>query len=195
MFATELEVEYHFAPILDLASTDAATYAGNPALKLPILVTEGGTWFGSVNICRELARRAHAPQRVVWPEDHRDPRGSNALEITLQGMATEVTIVMQRLAGAPEASLTKLRHSMEQSVAWLDANIDDVLTALPAERALSILELALFCFATHLQFRQLLSLDAFPRLGAFCERYGQRPAALCTAYRFDPTAAEATSAR
>ena len=57
IFAHELEVAYEFQPVLDLTSVNRADYADNPTLRVPILRTEAGTWFGALNICRALARR------------------------------------------------------------------------------------------------------------------------------------------
>jgi hypothetical protein len=58
---------------------------------------------------------------------------------------------------------------------------------LPGDRALSFVETALFCTVTHFPFRQAtgLAIDGYARLGAFCERFGQRDAAKQTEYRFD----------
>jgi glutathione S-transferase len=102
MFARELGVAHAFRPIGDLLSFDATEYAGNPALKLPILEGPGGTRFGTLNICRELSRRAASQLRIVWPEDQLDPLSCNALELTLQGMATEVILIMQAVSGADQ---------------------------------------------------------------------------------------------
>jgi glutathione S-transferase len=68
MFAHECGVAYRFEPVLDLASRNPGDYAGNPALRIPIFATPQGTWFGALNICRELVRRAPQPPHVVWPE-------------------------------------------------------------------------------------------------------------------------------
>ena len=49
MLAHELDVPYSLAPLYDLGSRAVADYAGNPALKIPILVTEDGPWFGTLS--------------------------------------------------------------------------------------------------------------------------------------------------
>jgi glutathione S-transferase len=187
MLARELGVAHDFRPISDLLSLDAAHYAGNPALKLPILEGPGGARFGTLNICRELARHASAELRIVWPEDQLDALSCNALELTLQGMATEVSLIMQAVSGADRDSdsrhRAKLRVSLEQSVAWLDANIDAVLAALPEARDLSFLELALFCFASHLPWRKVLALNAYANLRRFCDEFGTRTSAIETQYQ------------
>jgi glutathione S-transferase len=186
MFARELGVAHRFRPIEDLLSLDAAEYAGNPALKLPILEGPGGVRFGTLNICRELSRHAVTELRIVWPEDQLDALSCNAMELTLQGMATEVSLIMQAVSGAERDSdsrhRAKLRVSLEQSVAWLDANIDAALAALPERRDLSFLELALFCFASHLPWRKVLVLDGYDNLRRFCDAFGTRPSASETQY-------------
>src|SRR5690349_5279591 len=58
IFALELDVSHSFRPVLDITALDAAGYAGNPALKVPIWIDEHGPLFGTENICRELARRS-----------------------------------------------------------------------------------------------------------------------------------------
>jgi len=58
IFALELGVAHVFRPVLDLTSQDAANYADNPSLKVPILIDEAGPLYGTENICRELARRS-----------------------------------------------------------------------------------------------------------------------------------------
>jgi glutathione S-transferase len=189
MFARELGVAHGFLPIMDLLSLDAATYAGNPALKLPILEGPGGTRFGALPICRELARHAASQPRIVWPEDQLDALSCNALELTLQGMATEVVLIMQKAAGGnPDSNprhAMKLRASLERSVDWLDANVDAALAALPERRDLSFLEVSLFCFASHLPWREVLSLDAHENLRRFCAEFGKRASAIETPYRVD----------
>src|SRR5262245_43668927 len=56
--AAELGVSYQFRVVPNLLSLDASDYGGNPALRLPVLHTEQGAWFGALNICRALERLA-----------------------------------------------------------------------------------------------------------------------------------------
>ncbi|HEV8550054.1 MAG TPA: glutathione S-transferase family protein [Polyangiaceae bacterium] len=186
LYAAELGVPHDFSPVLALASTQSATFADNPALRVPSLRTPEGTWFGSLNICRELARRSPIEATLVWPEDLLRPLTANAQELTLEGMAAEVTVVMGRLAGLTDEhpALEKPFARARGCARWLDANLDRALACLP-ERRLSFLEVTAYCFATHLEFRQLLSLAELPRLHAFTTAFGARPAAQATAYGFD----------
>ena len=59
------------------------------------------------------------------------------------------------------------------------------IQTLPPERDLSFLEVSLFCLVEHLQFRQVVSLDPYPALRAFAQRFGARTSARATAYAFD----------
>ena len=63
IFAIELGVPHTFRPVFDILSLDQATFADNPALKVPILVDGNGSLFGTENICRELVRRSDKGQR------------------------------------------------------------------------------------------------------------------------------------
>ena len=63
MIAMELGVALTFRPLFDLTSLDVREYGDNPALKVPVLVTETGPLYGAENICRELVRRALAKNK------------------------------------------------------------------------------------------------------------------------------------
>jgi glutathione S-transferase len=186
LFAEELGLDYKFDLVRDLMSCDTSDYAGNPALRLPVLKTGDAAWFGALPICRELARRGARPLRIVWPEHLEQPLLANAQELTLQGMATEVSLIMGSLGGAAEATPhpVKMRISLTNTVLWLDAALPDVLAALPAERDLSFLEVTLFCFVEHLAFREVLPVEGYRNLVDFCAAFRARPSAAKTLYRF-----------
>ena len=187
IFAFELGVDYSFQVVPDLLSTSAADYAENPALRLPILETAAGSWFGSLGICRELARQSPREPYLVWPEDLREPLLSNAQEFAVQGLTTEVALIMARLAkeDPQSAHRAKQQASLVNLLAWLDGHVDDARAALPAKRDLSFLEVSLFCLVTHLQFRKVVPVAPYAALAAFCDQFGARASALETAYRFD----------
>jgi glutathione S-transferase len=187
IYAHELGLEYVFEPVLDIKSTDQKTFADNPALTVPSLRTPDGTWFGSLAICRELARRSSSAPRLVWPEDLTDPVCSNALEIVLSAMGAEVSIVMARGAGIAEghAFYEKPFARLKGAVDWLEANIDAALATLPPDRKLSFLEVSTFCFLTHLAFRELGTFTGRPKLEALCLSFAERASAEKTPYRFD----------
>ena len=136
IFAVALAVEHSFRPVMDLTSLDAAPYAGNPALKIPTLVTAEGPWFGSENICRELARRAGRRTEVVLRGDVDDRLVANFEELTVQAMTTEVAFVMAKMSGG-NAVPPKLIRSLESTLRWLDEHVDRALSLLPPQRIIS----------------------------------------------------------
>ncbi|RKH91375.1 glutathione S-transferase domain-containing protein [Corallococcus sp. AB045] len=187
LFAAELGVDHSFQVVRDLLSTNPEDYGGNPALRIPVLKTAQGAWFGALNVSRELWRRSNSRPRVVWPEDLDVPLLANMQELTLQAMATEVTLVMEKMAGAGEGTThaRKLRESLGNMMAWLEANASAALAALPPERDLSYLEVTLFCLVTHLEFRDVLPTASYETLNRFCQQFAQRPSASATLFRFD----------
>ena len=187
VFALELGVAHTFEVVRDLTSANAADYADNPALRLPILKCADSTWFGALNACRQLARLGAHEHRVVWPEDLVSPSCANAQELTLQGMASEVTLIMLRATSGDRAVpyADKLLVGIRQMLAWLDAHVDQALAELPGDRQLSFLEVSLYCWIAHLPFREVAPLDGYPALTAFQTRLERRPSIEATPYRFD----------
>ncbi len=187
VFASELHVGYSLQVVPDLMSSDVVDYGGNPALRLPTLRSQAGAWFGALNICRELSRQSSTELHVVWPEDLVQPVAANAQELVVQAMASEVALIMGGLSAPSQGSAhqAKLRQSLLNSLAWLESNASEALASLPAGRDLSYLEVTLFCLITHLEFRQVLPLAAYPELTDFCQSFGKRASAVETQYRFD----------
>jgi glutathione S-transferase len=185
IFAAELGVKCGFEPVLDIQSTDPQTF-DNPLLTVPSLRTPEGTWFGSLPICRELARRSLSSVPLVWPEDHVEPLSSNAQEVTTSAMTAGVSVIMARGAGLGDdhALLVKPRARLQAAIDWLEEHLDSVFATLP-EKRLSFLEVSTYCFLTHLGLRELGSIANRPRLTAFCEAFGARPSAVQTPYFFD----------
>jgi glutathione S-transferase len=184
IFALELGVPHVFRPVFDMTTLDASAYADNPALKVPILVDERGPLFGTENICRELVRRSR-PSSVVMRGDVSERIVANAEELTLHLMSSEVSLIMAKMAGDARLAPPKVSRSLENSLRYLDENVDAVLAALPGDRALSFVEVALFCVVTHMPFREVLDVSPWARLGDFCNRFAGRESARATEYRFD----------
>jgi glutathione S-transferase len=186
IYAAELGVECVFEPVFDIKATQASVFADNPLLRVPSLRTPEGTWFGSIGVCRELARRATPRGRLLWPEDLSSALGANAHEVTLDALGTGVTIIMARVAGFTDDAplLEKPFARLHGALDWLEANLDAAIASLP-ERQLSFLEVSAFCFLTHLEFRQLGSLASHPTLRAFCAAFGAKDCARTTPYYFD----------
>ena len=188
IFATEAEVEYEFRPIRDLMSAEPADYGDNPALKMPTLRDDlGESWFGSIAICRELARNSELNLDITWPEDLDTSLTANAQEMVLQAMTTEVGMILGKTSGVPadNAHQAKLRASLLGTMQWLEDNAPQAIASLPPQRDLSYLEVSLFCLMEHLPFRDVLSTEAYPNLRAFAERFGKRSSAKATPYKFD----------
>lgn len=185
VFAHELAVPHTFRPVFDLTSVDLDAYAGHPALKVPTLVDERGALFGSENICRELVRRSTTGSHVVLRGEVDDRTVQNAEELTVHVMTAEVSLILAKLAGDERLAPPKVRRSMENSLDYLDAHVDAVIAKLPAQRAFSFLEAALFCVVRHLPFREIMDVSAWSRLAAFCDRFGERSSAKATEYCYD----------
>jgi glutathione S-transferase len=184
IFAVELGVDCAFHVVRDMMSLDPADYGDNPALKLPILLTPAGSWFGALNICRELSRQSTVKRQIVWSEDFAEPLLANTQELVAHAMATEVALIMAKLAG-PSSNEGKTRQSLVNTMAWLETNASQALAALPAERDVSYLEVTLFCLVTHLEFRDVLPMSSYPALSELSGRFGARASAAATPYRFD----------
>ncbi|MCP3143871.1 glutathione S-transferase N-terminal domain-containing protein [Pyxidicoccus xibeiensis] len=187
IFASELRVDYSLRVMRDLMSSDVEDYGGNPAFKIPTLLTPRGSWFGALNVCRELWRQSSPRLRVVWPEDLDTPLLANAQELVLHAMATEVNLIMGKVGGASDGSAhhAKMRKSLVSTMAWLEENASAALAALPPQRDLSFLEVTLYCLVTHLEFREVLPTDPYPELRTFCQRFAARASVAETAFRFD----------
>jgi glutathione S-transferase len=188
IFAAELGVDYAFQVVRDLMSSNPEDYGGNPALRIPVLKTPQGTWFGALNIARELWRRSSSRPRVIWPEDLDVPVLANAQELVLQSMATEVSLVMAKVGGGASegnAHQAKMRTQLINMMEWLEQNAKAVLAALPSQRDLSFLEVTLFCLVTHLEFRQVLPTAPYAELNRLCQQLATRASIQATAFRFD----------
>ncbi|ADO70016.1 glutathione S-transferase N-terminal domain-containing protein [Stigmatella aurantiaca] len=188
IFAAEMHIDYSFQIVRDLMSSDPGDYGGNPALRIPVMRTSRGVWFGALNVCRELWRQSSLKPRVVWPEQLDEPLLANAQELILQAMATEVTLIMSTLADASGANAhhAKMRTGLVNMMSWLEENAKSVLAALPPHRDLSFLEVTLFCLVTHLEFRSVLPMAPYSELKHFCQHFATRASIGETPYRFDP---------
>jgi glutathione S-transferase len=185
IFAHELGVAHGFRPVLDMTTLNQAAYADNPALKVPVLIDEQGPLFGTENICRALADRSGERGRVVLRGDVTTRLVANAEEMLLHAMNSEVIIILNTLPGSEGPPSPKVRRSLENTLGFLDSHLDQARDGLPVDRRLSFFETALYCVVTHLPFRKIMSVSAYPNLGAFAAEFDQRPGAQATPYRFD----------
>jgi glutathione S-transferase len=189
IFAHELGVPLEFLPVHDITSADSAVFAGNPALKIPSLRRENGSLvFGTENICRTFAQLGDQSRKIVWPEELREDVSRNAQELVWHSMAAQVQLVFGTIVGklpVDNVYFTKGRAGFEGALKWLDAHVDEALRLLPAQRALSVFEVTLFCLMEHLTFRGTLSAEPYPSLLRFTREFAARPSARETSYRFD----------
>lgn len=192
IFAAELEAPYSFVALHELTALESAKFAGNPALKMPSLRrADGSVVFGTENICRVLVESAPGDRRahVAFPEDVRADVGRNAHELLWHAMAAQVQLVLGTLVGklpAEHPYFVKVRAGFDGALRYLDANLDAARSAIPAERTLSLFDVALFCLVEHLAFRTTLSPADYPTLHAFARAWGTRASARATVYAFDP---------
>jgi glutathione S-transferase len=191
LFAEELRVPYELVPVYDMTALGPEVYAGNPALKLPILRQEGRVLFGSQNICRALwelrDRQGAVPKRVVWPENLPDDRSRNAQELVWHCMNTQVQLIMGTMVNQlpPENPFfAKARASFEGSLRWLDAQLASLPRA-PGSEDLELFDISLYCLIDHLVFRGTLPLEPYPALARFRDVFSQRASAQRTTYRYD----------
>lgn len=187
IFAHTLGVPYELVVVSDLLATDAAEFGGNPALTLPTLRIDGTLLFGTENICRRLSKLADREVNVVWPEDVTTDIGRNAQELTWTAMSAQVQLILGRSTGrdAADPFMAKREAGLRGALAWLDANFDDALAALPEPRDASLFEITLFCLIEHLQFRRTLPVDPYGKLLRFAEIFSSKDAARRTVFQFD----------
>jgi len=180
--------DFVFMPIADLGNLDPSAYGGHPALKLPSLLTDEGVLTGTLNICRAFARDGARRLRVVWPEDGQGLLLANAHELVAHTMQTAVQLAfgtqVARLDGE-NIYFRKARIGLHGALGWIDGWLSAILAALPP-RDLSFLEVSLFCAWEHLRFRNTLSLEGYPEIAAYAEKFGARASAIATPYRFVP---------
>ncbi len=190
IFAEELAVPYELTPVPDMTSLDPQSYAGNPALKLPILKRDRSVVFGAQNVCRELAELTSLPKRIVWTEERRDDELRNAQELVWHAMAAQAQIVFGTLiAKLPADNLyfVKALAGFKNSLEWLERRWVSLRASLPPSD-ISMLEVTLFCLIEHIAFRETLPLRPYPQLVSFSREFSSRSSAQRTPYRFDPPA-------
>jgi glutathione S-transferase len=185
IFAEELAVPCELQVVPSLLSTDASSYGANPGLRLPnLIVPNGPPVFGCLGGCRALAELSGRTLRIVWPEDLTSRLARNAHELTLQCMATEVSLIMLGTSGDAQSYAEKLGVALEGMLEWLNEHVDEVVNVLPP-RDLCFFEISLFCLVEHLPFRGVRSLEPYARLCRFRDRFAERPSAVATRFRFD----------
>ena len=188
LHAELLGLQWSLQPVDDLQGQDPEKYAGNPAMKIPVLVDGSTTLFGTQNICRALCHRAPAQARARLRDESGSPMLQNAQELVWHCMAAQVQLVMGTVLSALPAEspyFTKIRAGLEGSLAWLDDRADALLPDRLGPAVISPLEITLFCLMEHLTFRPTVDAGKYERLAELTQRFGQLEVARRTAYRFD----------
>lgn len=191
IFAHELNIPFELEVVHDLVSRDAATFGGNPMLKVPTLHVGTSHVFGTENICRALVEHAgrSGDPRIVLADRITDAVVRSAQELVWSGMAAQVQLRMGIAVAklpADNVFFVKAAAGLTGALSWLEERLDDVRGRLPSPRDLSLLEVTLFCLVEHIAFRPTVPLEPFPELREFAARFGERPAAARTPFRFDP---------
>jgi len=190
MFAHELRLPFELEVVHDLTNLDAATYGGNPALKIPTLHVGEAALFGTDNICRKLAEIAGRARdsRVVLSEHVTADLARSAQELVWHAMSAQVQLVVGIVfAKLPSDNVffAKTKSGMEGALTWLEEHFERVLDHLPASREVSVLEVTLFCLVEHIAFRPTVQLSAFPMLRSFAAAFASRESAQRTVFRLD----------
>ncbi len=180
---------YELVPIYDMTAMGPDVYAGNPALKLPILRVQGEVLFGALNICRAIDERAERPARVIWPEELRSVLSRNAQELVWHAMAAQVQWVMGTVVGklpAENVYFSKGAFRARRRVAVArcahdrcHVGIARVAPGSACSKRPCFASSITWCFARRSVSRRIRHW--FVLHGEFAER----PSAQQTAYRFD----------
>src|SRR5690348_1857691 len=130
LFAAELDVAIEVIPIPDMMQLGPEAYAGNPALKLPILRRGDEVLFGAQNICRAIAEASASTRRITWPEVLTDTLSRNGQELVWHVMTAQVQVVMGTVVNKlppDNGYFAKALAGMRGSLQWLDANLSRCL--------------------------------------------------------------------
>lgn len=192
VLAAELGIDLPMHPVHGLMRQDPANFGGHPALRLPVLrIGEDGI-YGSLNICRVIARAAGREADVAWPQDSCDPLLLNAHELVANAMAMHLELVMHEVVDRrpPDITSTKRHAGLVGSLQWLDERLAAIRASLPPG-CVSVFEVSLFCLLEHLPFRGHIDVADFAALANFVREFGARPSALATPCRSEGAVARA----
>ncbi len=184
IFAAELGVPYSFRVVKDLLDRELATYGGNPALRIPVLMLDGQNYFGSLNICRRFSEMSPHVS-IEWPEDLAQVEDRNACEVVLQAMSTGVSQIMASRGGVERTSpyCVKLQESLDGSLRWLESYVGR--RSADSRFDVRYLDMALLCLVSHLVFKDSIDLTKLPEIRAFVGSASSRQSVKETAYCYD----------
>lgn len=173
----ELGIPFQFEVVSGLLQTDAASYGGNPLLRVPTLI-DGAQWvIESDHIARHLVRtRApHDPLAVMTSS----VEALNRLAAINGVMGHEVTWILAERAGMQDALshgyFQKIVQSMRTTLAWLDQGTK------PQRAGFDYGDIALVCLWQHLtHYAMLPGLQDFPRIAQRVAQLADRPSVAST---------------
>ncbi|HEX4924776.1 MAG TPA: glutathione S-transferase [Bdellovibrionales bacterium] len=162
-------VDYEFIDIGNVAEGDLKTFAGNPLLKVPVLV-DGETWIiESDHIARYVAQKFDPADRFRVTASGLDDLNLRAV---LNGIMTEeVKVILARRTGVPVEQYRFFADALEaiaNGLMWLETNAGRFTPGEPGYR-----EFHLVCLFQHLEWYELLPLN-YPKLRSIVEETVRR---------------------
>jgi len=173
----ELGVAFEFVRAPGVLAPAAATYGGNPLLRVPTLVDGEVTLIDSDHIARYLVRKHDPGDRLGVCSDQ--VRDLNRLALVNGIMANEVVLILARRGGLTDldgvAYFRKLTAAIDNALAQLDHDVDVDAPGFDYG------DIATICMWQHINHYQLRpELDRHARIAARVARLGDRPSVAST---------------
>lgn len=164
------DVPYEFVDVGNVARADQAAFAGNPNLRVPVLVDDGKWLIESDHIAKYLVEKFDSGDRYrVVSANFADLN----FRAVLNGiMMEEVKLIIARRTGLPTEEypfFDKCKLAIRNGLEWLETNSGAFSTASPG-----YLEFHLTCLWQHLAFYDLLP-QQHPKLMAIVEEVTKNP--------------------
>ena len=177
----ELGLPYEFVVIKDLTDLRASTFAGNDLLQIPILEDGPRRLIESDIICAYLLSQGGKSEAEIAFL----PRGGDhfghlqPLALINGGMAAGAHLMGGRRSEIPDLEkypyFQQQRSAMLGALNWLDHDLEG-RARYQEGTGLSMLEIALVCFADWAVFREMVpSLAEYPHVEAFVAHWRDRP--------------------
>lgn len=172
--AAELAIPLDFQTLPATTGVMTATadaYAGNPLMRVPVLVDGDVRLVESDHIVRYLVGRFDPADRLGVKNE--TPEALNRLAVLNGIMANGVVLILAKRGGLEGLEnvvyFQKLIAAIDGALAWLDARID------PDAAGFDYRDIALICMWQHLGYYGLRPLEAYGRLAARVGRFAKRP--------------------
>ena len=167
----ELDIQFEFFDIGNVAKNTPNVFCGNPLMKVPILKDNGKIIFDSDNIARYIVNKYNSEDyfRVYC----NDPEYTNTLAVTSGIMGAEVKIILAQRTGMQDiyqySVFSKAQNVIINGLRWLNEQ-NSVLNT----ENFSYLDISVVCMWDHLQHYKLFELD-FPFLENHSQILNLRP--------------------